>query len=294
MKQHNGTPPFPMRQLKAKDLPKLLREIPDKPSVLYIRGKLPPEDLKYLCVVGSRSCSMYGKRMAQKLIAGLASYPVAIISGLALGMDSEAHKTALDVGLPTVAVLPSSCDNASLYPATNVPLAQRILVSGGALVSENKPPFKAAIYSFPQRNRIMSGMSVATLIVEAGEKSGTLITARLALDYNREVLAVPHELGRESGAGVNRLIREGATLVRDSSDILQALGLKEKDIPEQLPLPTDLTKEEVKILHAMTEPLVRDELIEQAELTAQDANIALSSLLIRGLITERLGKIERV
>lgn len=285
---------YPMRQLRSRDFPKLLREIPDKPALLYIRGALPSEDLKYLCVVGSRACSIYGKRMTQKLIAGLAKYPVAIISGLALGIDSEAHKAALDVGLPTVAVLPSSADDASLYPTSNVQLAHRILTAGGALVSENKPPWKAAIFSFPQRNRIMSGMSVATLIVEAGEKSGTLITARLALDYNREVLAVPHELGRESGAGVNRLIREGATLVRDSSDILQALGLKEKDIPEQMPLPTDLTKEEAGLLHAMTEPLVRDELIERAELSAQEANIALSSLLIRGLITERLGKIERV
>ncbi|OGC80814.1 DNA protecting protein DprA [Candidatus Adlerbacteria bacterium RIFCSPLOWO2_01_FULL_51_16] len=282
-----------MRQLKGKDFPKLLREIPDKPSLLYIRGELPSPDLKYLCVVGSRACSIYGKRMTQKLIAGLASYPVAIISGLALGIDSEAHKAALDVGLPTVAVLPSSADDASLYPASHVPLAQRILAAGGALVSEYKAPFKPATYSFPARNRIMSGMSVATLIIEAGEKSGTLITARLALDYNREVLAVPHELGRETGAGVNRLLREGATLVRGGADILQALGLKEKDIPEQIPLPTDLTKDEARVLHALTEALVRDELIERAELSAQEANVALSSLLIRGLITERLGKIER-
>lgn len=283
-----------MRQLKEKDFPVLLREIPDKPSLLYIRGELPSTDLKYLCVVGSRACSIYGKRMTQKLIAGLASYPVAIISGLALGTDSEAHRAALDVGLPTVAVLPSSADDASLYPSSNRALASKILAMGGALLSENKPPFKAAIYSFPARNRIMAGMSHATLIVEAGEKSGTLITARLALDYNREVLAVPHELGRESGAGVNRLIREGATLVRDSNDILQPLGLVPSENLKQMPLPADLTEGEVKVLHALTEGLVRDELIERADISAQDANIALSSLLIRGLIVERLGKIERV
>jgi DNA processing protein len=284
---------FPMRQLREKDFPPLLREIPDKPALLYIRGTLPSPKLKYLCVVGSRACSLYGKRMTQKLIAGLAKYPVAIISGLALGIDSEAHRAALDVGLPTVAVLPSSCDDASLYPTSNTPLARRILASGGALVSENKPPWKAMIHSFPERNRVMSGMSVATLIVEAGEKSGTLITARLALDYNREVLAIPHELGRDSGAGINRLIREGATLVRDSNDILQALGLKEKEVPEQLPLPADLTKQEATVLHALSEALIKDELIERASLSAQDTNIALSSLLIRGLIVERLGKIER-
>ncbi|MEK7108988.1 MAG: DNA-processing protein DprA [Patescibacteria group bacterium] len=286
--------PFPIRQLNPKDFPPLLKEIPDKPQRLYLRGEMPPKDYKLLCVVGSRATSIYGRRVCQQLIGGLARYNVAIVSGMALGLDSEAHKTALDVGLPTVAVLPSSLDDASIYPSTNRPLAQRILARGGALLSEDKGPHKAAIYDFPKRNRISAGMSYCSLIIEAGEKSGTLITARLALDYNREVLAVPHELGRETGAGVNRLIREGATLVRSADDILQALGIKPLDTPKQAALPTDLTEPEVKVLHALTEPLVRDELIEQAELTAQDANVALSSLLIRGLITERLGKIERV
>jgi DNA processing protein len=285
---------FPQRQLKSSEYPKLLQEIPDKPKALYIRGQMPPKDHLFLCVVGSRATSLYGRRVCQQLIAGLAGYPVAIVSGMALGIDSEAHKAAMDVGLPTVAVLPSSCDDASIYPSTNRPVAQRILARGGALISEDKGPHKAAIYDFPKRNRISAGMSQATLIIEAGEKSGTLITARLALDYNREVLAIPHELGKETGAGVNRLIREGATLVRTSDDILQALGIKPLDTPKQMPLPTDLTETEAKVLHALTESLVRDELIERADLSAQDANIALSSLLIRGLIIERLGKIERM
>ena len=262
--------------------------------MLYVRGKMPPKDHKYLCVVGSRATSIYGRRVCQQLIAGLAGYPVVIVSGMALGIDSEAHKAAMDVGLPTIAVLPSSCDDASIYPSTNRPIAQRILARGGALLSEDEGPHKAAIYDFPKRNRISAGMSHCALIVEAGEKSGTLITARLALDYNREVLAIPHELGRETGAGVNRLIREGATLVRTADDILQALGIKPLDTPKQAALPTDLTQAEVKTLHALVEPLVRDELIENSGLSAQEANIALSSLLIRGLIVERLGKIERV
>jgi len=271
-----------------------LREIPDKPKLLYIRGELPPKGHKYLCVVGSRATSIYGRRVCQQLVGGLAGYPVAIVSGMALGIDSEAHKAALDVGLHTVAVLPSSCDDASLYPSTNKPLAARILARGGALISEDKGPHKAMIHDFPKRNRIGAGMCTATLIIEAGEKSGTLITARLALDYNREVLAIPHELGRETGAGVNRLIREGATLVRTADDILQALGIKPLEVPKQASLPTDLTEIEAKVLHALTEALIRDELIEQAELSAQEANVALSSLLIRGLIVERLGKIERL
>ncbi len=283
-----------IRQLRPKDFPPLLREIPDKPKVLYLRGELAPKGHLYLCVVGSRATSIYGRRVCQQLIAGLAGYPVSIVSGMALGIDSEAHKAAMDVGLHTVAVLPSSCDDASIYPSTNKPVAQRILARGGALLSEDIGPHKAAIYDFPKRNRISAGMSQAALIVEAGEKSGTLITARLALDYNREVLAIPHELGRETGAGVNRLLREGATLVRSADDILQSLGIKPLDTLKQAAMPLDLTEPEMKALHALVEPLVRDELIEHSGLSAQEANIALSSLLIRGLIVERLGKIERV
>ncbi|MDQ5955184.1 MAG: processing protein, partial [Patescibacteria group bacterium] len=170
----------------------------------------------------------------------------------------------------------------------------RILKSGGALVSENPLDFKAMLHSFPERNRIAAGMSKATLIVEAGEKSGTLITARLALDYNREVLVVPHELGRENGAGCNSLIHQGATLVRDASDILEALGFSQENLQQELPLPSDASAEELAILQALTEPLERDELIEETGLSAQAVGIALSSLLIRGLIIERLGKVERI
>ncbi len=137
-------------------------------------------------------------------------------------------------------------------------------------------------------------MCDAALIIEAGEKSGTLITARLALDYNREVLAIPHELGKETGAGVNRLIREGATLVRTGDDVLEALGIKITEKPSQESLPLDLTETEMKTLHALTEALIRDELLERTLLSVQEANVALSSLLLRGLIIERLGKIERV
>lgn len=287
---------FPQRQLLPKEFPPLLKEIPDRdyPAHLYIRGSLPGREFTYLCVVGSRATSVYGRRITQQLIAGLARYPIAIVSGMALGIDAEAHKAALDVGLPTVAILPSSLDEKSLYPSTNKALAQRILARGGALISEYKEPHKAMLHDFGKRNRIAAGMSKAALIIEAGEKSGTLITARLALDYNREVLCVPHELGKETGAGVNRLIREGATLVQTSDDILQALGFVPLDTPVQQALPTDLTLPETALLDALAEALEKDVLIEETGLSTQEANVALSSLLLRGLIVERLGKIERV
>lgn len=285
---------FPQRAIGPELFPASLREIPDAPKLLYIRGDLPPPETELLAVVGSRACSPYGRRMVRTLIQGLSSSPVAIVSGLALGIDAEAHEAALGAGLPTIAVLPSSADEASIYPRNHVPLAHRILEKGGAIISENKSPFKPKLYSFPQRNRIMAGMCKATLIVEAGEKSGTLITARLALDYNHEVLAIPHELGRESGAGVNRLIREGATLVRSADDIREALGLASTLVVEQLSFPTDLSAVELQILKTLTAPRERDELIAYLGARAQEINIALSSLQIRGLITERLGKIEKM
>lgn len=287
--------PSDVRQLRPGQFPALLREIPpvQLPKMLYLRGTLPPAHLRMLCVVGSRACTPYGRRQTHKLVAGLANYPVAIVSGLALGIDGEALKAACDVGLPAVAVLPSSCDDGSIYPVTNRPLAKRILAQGGCLVSETPGPYKAQLHDFPRRDRLMAGLAHATLVTEAGEKSGTLITARLALDYNRELLCVPHELDRDSGVGANRLLREGATLVRHADDVLQALGLQPSDKPLQGTLPTDLTEAEAALLAALTQALVRDELIEETKLTAQEANIALSSLLIRGLIVERLGKIER-
>lgn len=293
MRSGNGTTPYPIQQLRSEDFPALLREIPDKPSLLYMRGALPSPEHKLLCVVGSRACSAYGRRQTHRLLAGLANYPVAVVSGLALGIDGEAHKAALDVGLPTIAVLPSSVDDDSLYPSAHRSLAQRILSAGGALLSEYAPPHRPQVYDFPARNRIGAGLSHAALIIEAGEKSGTLITARLALDYNREVLAVPHELERETGTGTNSLIRQGATLVQGSADILQALGFAAVPETQQLSFPSDLTENETRVLHALNRALARDELIEYSGLSAQEANIALSSLLIRGLIVERLGKIER-
>jgi len=285
---------WPIRQLTKNEFPDLLCEIPDRPDTLYIRGVMPPKDAIYLCVVGSRACTPYGKRMCARLIAGLSSYPIVIVSGMALGMDAEAHKAALDVGLPTVAVLPSSLDTRSMYPSANKALAEQILKHGGALISEYGEEHKAMLHDFAKRNRIAAGMSKAALIIEAGEKSGTLITARLAMDYNREVVCVPHDLDKETGKGVNNLIREGATLVRNSDDILRTLGFEPAVDPLQPALPTDLSDSEAKILLELTGALVKDDLLEAAGLSAQEASIALSSLLIRGLIVERLGKIERV
>ena len=147
------------------EFPALLREIPDPPEQLFIRGTYPSEDYIFLCVVGSRKYTPYGKSACQSLLSGLRGYPIAIVSGLALGIDAIAHEAALTAGLPTVAVPGSGLQDSVLYPRTNFGLAQRILKAGGALLSEFPPEHEARPENFPQRNRIMAGLSHATLVI---------------------------------------------------------------------------------------------------------------------------------
>ena len=187
---------------------------------------MPKGDAKFLCVVGSRKYTDYGKEACQKLIAGLRGHNIVIVSGLALGIDGIAHRAALDAGLTTIAIPGSGLNPSVLYPSSNRQLAEKIIESGGALISEFEPMFKATTYSFPQRNRIMAGISHATLIIEAEIKSGTLITSRLATEYNRDVATVPGSIFSKTSEGPNMLLRLGATPVSSSAHILETLGFK--------------------------------------------------------------------
>ena len=195
--------------ISKEKIPALLKEIPKPPKKLYVRGTLPSLELKWLAVVGSRACSTYGRQVVRHLISALTGYPIVIVSGLAYGIDAEAHKAALDAGLLTVAIPGSGVDDRVLYPRAHVNLAKEILKAGGALVSEFEPLQKAADYTFPQRNRIMAGISHATLVIEAKEKSGSLITARLATDYNRELLVVPGSIFSEESKGTHQFLKLG-------------------------------------------------------------------------------------
>ena len=193
--------------MQESKLPSLLREIPDPPKKLYVRGELPSHDeYKFLTVIGSRKFSIYGKQVCEHLIRGLAGYPIVIVSGLALGMDTIAHRAAIENNLKTLAVPGSGLDDKVIYPATNQPLAREILKHGGCLVSEFEPDFKATRWSFPQRNRTMAGISHAVLVIEAENISGTRITARLATDYNREVFAIPGSIFSPVSGGTNSQI----------------------------------------------------------------------------------------
>jgi len=249
--------------------------------------------MKFLTVVGSRMYTSYGRQACESLIRGLAGYPIVIISGLALGIDGIAHQTALDAGLLTVAVPGSGLDDRVLYPAAHRTLAHKILDAGGALVSELAPMEKAQSWTFPRRNRIMVGLSHAVLVIEAEIKSGTLITARLAADYSRDVLAVPGPIQSSTSKGPHMLIKKGAALIDTSEDILEALGFN-IDEAKQPQLRFDVSTNELLVVSLLKDPLPRDELVRRLGKPASEASILLSSLELKGVITERLGLITLV
>jgi DNA processing protein len=271
------------------DFPPLLREIPDPPDGLYMQGTFPPPEFVPLCVVGARRCTSYGLQACEKLIGGLRGYPIVIVSGLALGIDGRAHRAALDAGLPTIAIPGSGLDPSALYPRSNVPLAERIVASDGALLSEFKPLFRARPESFPQRNRIMAGMSRAVLVVEAERKSGTLITARLALDYNRDVLAVPGSIFSAMSSGPNYLLETGAAPITTSEDILKALGFHSGQKTSADEVLAGCSEEERAVLAILCEPLTRDALIRRLGLPTSAANVLLASMELKDLLAERGG-----
>lgn len=273
---------YPILNLDQKQFPSLLKEIPDPPKQLYLRGELPPADYKLLAVVGSRRYTSYGKQVVTKLISGLRGYPIAIISGLALGMDALAHEAALDSALPTVAIPGSGIDDSVIGPRTNFGLAQKILAGGGGLLSEFEPDFQATKWSFPQRNRIMAGMSHATLLIEAAPKSGTLITARLAVDYNRELLVVPGNIFSENSQGTHQFLKLGATPVTEANDILLALGIEPAETLKQNR--PELSANEEQVLTLLKEPMEKDALIRQLNLPTAEASILLMQMEMQGYI----------
>jgi DNA processing protein len=282
-------------ELSKKDLPPLLAEIPDSPKKLYYVGEIPDwKNYKFLAVVGSRKYSQYGKDVCQQLVEGLRGYPIVIVSGLALGIDSIAHETALRAGLNTIAIPGSGLNRDVIYPASHLGLADRIVKSGGLLLSEFEPNLKAAPYTFPQRNRIMAGLSHATLVIEAEEVSGTLITSKLATEYNRDVLTVPGSIFSSTSSGPHMLLRLGATLIRNSEDILEALHIQvNQNLYDVSYRDMDLSNDEKIILEILSSPIPKDELIEQLEMPIGEINTLLSMMEIKGLIKETLGEIHR-
>ena len=278
-----------VRVLKKKYWPESLFEISQKPKKLYVRGKFPDKDkYKFLCIVGSRKHSNYAIEAAKKIVSGLKGKNVVIVSGLAIGIDTVAHEAALENNLRTVAVLGTGVAKEAIYPMMNRQLSEKIIEDGGCVLSEFESE-TPQIWSFPQRNRIMAGISDAILVIEAAEKSGTLITARLALDYNKELLTVPAAIFSNYGKGSNRLMTEGARPVFDSKDILDILGIKSEIDIEKV----SLNKKERTVIQLINKGVANfDEMILESEIESSKLSQILMEMEIKGLIVKTLGKYE--
>lgn len=282
-----------MNQIKIiteDQIPFLLTEIPQPPKKLHLKGMLPKDGSRILCVVGSRKHSSYGEEVCRKLILGLKGYTICIVSGLAIGIDGIAHRAALDAGLQTIAFPGSGLNATDLHPARHARLADEIVHSDGGLISEFEMNQKGAPWTFPRRNRLMAGISHATLVIEAELKSGTLITSKFATDYNRDVGAVPGQITSKLSEGPHMLIRLGATPITCSEDILEMLSFNRPEtIQKELPL--DLNESERKIIQLLQiEPMTSEILIQKTCLSAQKINETVSLLEIKGVIRERNAK----
>lgn len=266
------------------EYPARLLQIPDPPPVLYVRGLLTSEDEWAVAVVGTRRASAYGKAVTGRLVTDLAVNHVTIVSGLARGIDGEAHRAALDAGGRTIAVL--GCGLDLIYPPEHRNLAHDI-VENGALVSEYPLGTRPEASNFPPRNRIISGLSLGVLVVEAGFKSGALITADFAADQGRDVFAVPGNLYARSNEGTNRLIQDGAKLVMGAEDILEELNLMMVAQQVEVRAVVPETKTEALLLqHLSLDPVHVDELALQVDLpiAAVTSNLALMEL--KGMVRQ--------
>ncbi len=272
--------------IKDNNYPKLLKEIFNPPALLYVKGNLENLNQNFnLAVVGTRKISNYGKRITPDIVKPLVQNGFTITSGLALGVDALAHQSALENEGRTIAVLGSGLDQKSIYPSSNRYLAQNILNNNGTIISEFPLGMLPLKHNFPTRNRIIAGLSLGTLVIEAAASSGALITAYYALEQNREVFAVPGPLYNQQSIGTNKLIQKGAKLVTSHHDILEELNLQEVKnyVANQKILPE--TAEEKNILKFLSpEPMHIDQIIKNSQMPTAQVTSTLSLMEMKGLI----------
>ncbi len=283
---------WPIKTIEKKDFPGFFKKIPNCPEKLFYRGNWNEEIFKKsLAIVGSRNMSRYGKSVIEKFMPELIGQKITIISGFMYGVDTESHRNCLNLGGKTVAVLGSGLNE--LCPSENDKLYTEILEKDGLIISEYEPDFKATNWSFPQRNRIVSGLSkIGVLIIEAGLKSGSLITAKLALKQKRPIFAIPGQIGFKTSEGTNWLIQSGgAKLVTSVGDILE----NSNHCPDQQNLfkdysdLTDLEKMIVGILERET--MTIDELCQKIKFPVSEISTTISMMLMRDLIVQENNKI---
>jgi len=274
--------------IQDKNYPKSLKEIKNPPEFLYYLGEVLPKE-NCLAIVGTRRCSFYGKEIALEIAGELAEAGLTIVSGLAPGIDTFVHRSVVERKKRTIAVLGTGIDEKSIYPKENLKLAKKILETGGCLISEYPAGAPGSKFTFPQRNRIISGLSLGVLVIEAKEKSGALITADYALKQNRKVLAVPGPIHSLNSKGCHYLIKTGAKLVENANDILKELNLPKLTSPE---LGAGENEEENLILNALKEgALDIDKIIEKTKLSAQKVVSTLANLEIQGKVRNLGGNI---
>jgi DNA processing protein len=262
--------------------PPLLAQLHDPPEKLYVRGRAEVLAEPAVAIVGARSCSAYGSHVARSLARELAGAGLAIVSGLARGIDGEAHRGALEAGGTTVAVLGCGIDRD--YPRSHAGLAERIR-AGGAVVSEYPPGTEPAPWRFPARNRIIAGLCLATVVVEARERSGALITADFALELGRDVFAVPGEITAALSAGTNDLLRQGAAPLLSAEDVLSALGLEQPELP-----PPPVSGPAASVLGLLSDSACDfDRLVRLSGRSSAEVAAALVELELAGLVDEGEG-----
>jgi len=263
--------------------PKHLATIYDPPAALFVRGTLPEPNINYFSVVGTRKITRYGEQAIYELVPSLAEAGLVIASGLALGVDTAAHKATLMNNGKTTAILPGGIDNDSIVPKQNLVLAEEIIASGGALVSEFPPGTNSFKGSFPFRNRIISGLSHGTLVIEAAERSGSLITAKSALEQGRDVFAVPGPITSPTSTGPNNLIKMGATPTTEPGDILNHYDIT--DHVSDLPAIEPTDKIEADIFMTLSkDPLHVDLIVKATKLSAAKVTGTLTLMEMKGMI----------
>jgi len=271
--------------IKDKNYPRLLTEIADPPALLYVKGEIKAEDELAIAVVGSRKYSSYGARVTQEITAKLSEQGIAIISGLALGIDTFAHQAALESASGrTIAVL--GCGLDQIYPSSNQQLARRIINGRGAIISEYPIGTPALKYNFPVRNRIIAGLSLGVLVVEATLKSGTFLTAKSALEYNREVFAVPGSIYSANSEGANNLIKMGAKVVIDANDVLAELNIKKKncELAAKKIIPESKEEEIIITLLDKEKAIHVDKLAKTSKLDIAKVNQTLIMMEMKGKV----------
>lgn len=265
--------------------PRYLLELPQPPPVLYVRGELLETDRWAVGIVGTRRLTRYGRQVTHNLVSGLVANGVTIVSGLARGIDAVAHKTAVELGGRTIAVLGSGLDH--IYPPEHRSLADKITAGYGAIVTEYALGVQPEAKNFPPRNRVISGLSLGVVVVEAGERSGALITAKFALEQDREVFAVPGNINSPASKGCNRLLQQGAKLVSSVDDILEELNLvlAHEQTAVQLALP-ESAEEAALINHLTRQPVHIDELSRASGLPPALVGSTLTLMELKGLVQQ--------